>query len=100
MTPKSRLPVVFLLIAAFVFTPFAAAGAPEDQLHESSPFNSFIDAILLRPAGLLLIPIGFCAFVISLPFSATGGNVSGAFDDLVKAPARYTFERPLGEIED
>jgi hypothetical protein len=42
---------------------------------------------------------GSVVFVLSLPFSALGGNVGEAADKLVVDPARYTFVRPLGHVE-
>ena len=40
----------------------------------------------------------FLSLVISLPFSALGGNVKEAGSKLVVAPAKFTFQRPLGEF--
>jgi hypothetical protein len=42
--------------------------------------------------------IGTVFFVVSLPFSAAGGNIDIASEKLVKKPARFTFKRPLGEF--
>ncbi len=70
----------------------------QKTLDTPTPTDTFIDALFYRPVGLALIPIGAAVFIISLPFSATGGNVPTAFNNLVTAPAKYTFCRPLGEI--
>jgi len=37
-------------------------------------------------------------WLIGLPFSAAGGNVDAATEKLIKEPAKYTFDRPLGEF--
>jgi hypothetical protein len=42
---------------------------------------------------------GSIAFVLSLPFSALGGNVGEAAEKLVVDPAMFTFARPLGHME-
>lgn len=89
---------VCLLAAALVISPLSVAAGPEQELSEPSAFNTFIDAALYRPIGLILIPIGAGVFVLSLPFSSLGGNVSKSYDNLVVAPVKYTFNRPLGEI--
>lgn len=68
------------------------------SLDEPTPGNTFLDALIYRPLGLVAVPVGAVLFVVSLPFSALGGNVSKAFDNLVIYPARYTFCRPLGDI--
>jgi hypothetical protein len=95
----SRTLLVYILIGAILSIPFATTAFAEENLDTPSTFNSFIDAVVLRPLGLCAIPIGFGAFIIALPFSALGGNTQASFDKLVKAPAKYTFERPLGDFD-
>jgi hypothetical protein len=58
-----------------------------------------LDAIVLRPIGLATTVAGTAIYTISLPFSLLGGNEPAARETLVKDPARYTFKRPLGELE-
>ncbi len=67
-------------------------------LSEPSPAESFLDALFYRPVGLVLIPVGTVLFVVTVPFSAAGGNVGTSFDNLVTAPVEFTFCRPLGDI--
>ena len=57
------------------------------------------DAVVLRPAGLITTVAGSAIYTISLPFSLLGGNEKEARENLVKNPARYTFKRPLGDLE-
>lgn len=67
---------------------------------EPTPFTTSADDLLYRPIGLLLILIGFTLFVVNLPFSAIGGgDVSKTYENLVVAATKYTFTRPLGEID-
>lgn len=54
------------------------------------------DLVLARPALLVMTVIGTAAFVVSLPFSALGGNVGDAADTLVVGPGKATFVRCLG----
>lgn len=54
------------------------------------------DAILLRPALLATTIVGSAVYLVSLPFSALGGNAGEAGDVLVVGPARATFVRCLG----
>lgn len=70
-----------------------AWAAPED---EPSALAMTGDVLIARPLGLVVTTIGAAAFVVSLPFSAAGGNVSQAADTLVVGPARETFVRCLG----
>jgi hypothetical protein len=54
------------------------------------------DLVLARPALLVMTVLGTAAFVVSLPFSALGGNVGSAADTLVVGPGKATFVRCLG----
>lgn len=58
-----------------------------------------IDILLVRPLGIVATAVGSAIFVVSLPFSALGGNVKEAGKTLVVEPFFYTFKRPLGEID-
>ena len=98
MVKKAKIALIFLVIGSVPFFPFGTASFAQEEIGEPSAFNTFADAVVLRPFGLIMIPAGFCVFVISLPFSATGGNVSGSFDKLVVSPIKFTFNRPLGDI--
>ncbi len=54
------------------------------------------DAIIARPLGLAFTVIGAALFVVTLPFSAAGGNIGEAGKELVVGPAKATFVRCLG----
>jgi len=69
-----------------------AAGAER----EPGPVGMIIDGLVVRPLGLVATVLGSVAFVVTLPFSALGGNVEEARENLVDAPAAYTFKRCLG----
>lgn len=58
--------------------------------------DAIVDAIVARPLGLVATVLGSALFVVSLPFSAIGGNVGEAADLLVVGPAKETFARCLG----
>jgi hypothetical protein len=77
----------------------AAAGMYHPQESERSPGAMAVDAIAVRPLGIVATALGTGLFVVSLPFSALGGNTGEAWDTLVVTPARFTFVRPLGEYD-
>jgi hypothetical protein len=54
------------------------------------------DLLVARPLGVAFTALGTAVFVVSLPFSALGGNVPEAAEKLVLEPARETFVRCLG----
>lgn len=55
-----------------------------------------LDAVVARPVGIAITAVGAALFVVSLPFSALGGNVGASADALVLEPGRATFVRCLG----
>ncbi len=70
-----------------------SAGAVEEQ---PSALAMVGDAIIARPLGLAFTVIGAAAYVVTLPFSALGGNAGEAGKVLVVGPAEATFVRCLG----
>jgi hypothetical protein len=73
-----------------------AAGA---QTAPPSGAAMLVDGIIVRPLGIVATLIGGVVFVVTIPFSALGGNVGEAGQSLVVDPARMTFKRPLGEFD-
>ncbi len=90
--------VLLVVIYVFVFSVGASALA-QDQYQQSkrSAEKMVADAIFLRPLGFVSTVLGSAVFIVSLPFSAIGGNSGEAFNKMVKEPAEYTFVRPLGD---
>ncbi|MCF7200949.1 multidrug transporter [Pseudomonas oligotrophica] len=54
------------------------------------------DLIIARPLLIGATVIGAAAFIVSLPFTALGGNVKEAGQALVVEPGREAFVRCLG----
>lgn len=54
------------------------------------------DALIARPLGLVFTVIGAATYLVTLPFSAAGGNAGEAGKVLVVGPAKATFVRCLG----
>jgi hypothetical protein len=90
MKPLAR----YFLAAAL--TGLLATPAHAEVEDQPSAGAMVADVIVARPLGLVATTIGAAAFIVSLPFSALGGNVDQAADKLVMGPARETFVRCLG----
>ncbi|MCZ6619430.1 MAG: hypothetical protein O7E57_15010 [Gammaproteobacteria bacterium] len=84
--------------AALFLTLATALSAPVFAAPEGDPTALAMtgDLIIARPMGAVITLVGAVAFVVSLPFSAAGGNVGQAAETLVIGPARATFVRCLG----
>ena len=76
----------------------AMAAAPAYAADEDEPGAMAMagDLLIARPSGVVLTAVGAAAWVVSLPFSAAGGNAGKAAEELVIKPAKTTFVRCLG----
>ena len=90
---KSALAV--LVTASMLVTAAPAVANPEDA---PSASEMAADLVVARPVGAAITVVGAALFVVSLPFSALGGNTEQAAETLVMGPARETFQRCLGCI--
>jgi hypothetical protein len=63
---------------------------------EPSALAMIGDALIARPLGLVFTVIGAATYIVTLPFSALGGNAKEAGQVLVVGPAEATFVRCLG----
>ena len=92
--------MIITIIAALVSIPFATPALAQEYFEAEDPSGAsmLFDTVMVRPIGLIATTVGAVFFVVSWPFSALGDNVDEAGEKLVKEPARFTFERPLGEF--
>jgi hypothetical protein len=92
--------MILLLVAAMVFIPFGTSALAQSKAVDGdvSAEAMAADLILIRPLGIVASVLGTAVFIVSLPFSALGGNTKTACRKLVQDPATFTFTRPLGEF--
>ncbi|MEE4360708.1 MAG: multidrug transporter [Pseudomonadales bacterium] len=90
------------IAAALALATTLSAGMPAQaqnavvRENPPGPGSMAADLIVARPIGLAATVLGTATFIVSLPFSLAGGNVSEATEALVMGPARTTFYRCLG----
>jgi hypothetical protein len=91
---------ILFITLSLITTAFVPVAMAQDQYGERvrTGEKMAVDAVLLRPAGLLATALGSLVFIVSVPFSALGGNTKEAFEEMVKKPASYTFKRQLGDF--
>ncbi|RRJ82675.1 multidrug transporter [Aestuariirhabdus litorea] len=78
-----------------------ARAAVDDRAANEKDLKAYRMAaeVVVRPVSFGLLVLGSAAFVLTLPFSALGGNVGEAADSLVVGPFDATFRRCLGCTE-
>ena len=104
--PGTRRGFVVLLVVLLLTVQMTAiaqdAAVPDrEDAQESSDAAGMIvvDALLLRPLGIAATILGTATFVLTLPFSLPTRSAGKAAKALVVKPAKFTFERPLGEFK-
>ncbi len=101
---KTILATLLSMQLLFALPIYAATYKTNENQHPHRFWNSkdpdpmvmAIDGLLVRPVSLVATMLGSVFYVVTWPFSAAGGNSGQAWDQMVKAPARATFDRPLG----
>jgi hypothetical protein len=91
--------IVLLTALALIAVPCTTCLAGElDQDRDIVGGKMAADGLVVRPLGACATIIGGAIFIVSLPFSALGGNTKPAYDALLADPFKFTFNRPLGEF--
>ncbi len=73
-----------------------ASGDPLYTVEAPKGYAMVGDLVIARPLLIGGTAIGAAAFIVSLPFTALGGNVGEAAQSLVVEPGREAFVRCLG----
>jgi hypothetical protein len=78
-------------------SPTRAAASPP---HQDPPGELIIaDVLFLRPAGMVACVVGVVGAFLTWPFAATSNSGDLVGRQLMIKPFRYTFERPLGQMD-
>lgn len=99
LSPLKRFTAMLVIITLVGMTFAGAAGAAvigEDEQVTAGKMAA--DALIVRPLGIVATVVGSVLFVVSLPFSALGGNINEVGQRLVVDPAVFTFKRPVGDL--
>jgi len=93
--------MVCVLIMTSLSLPMTASASSYNYMSDSNAPTGgtmMADAFLVRPFMLVSTLVTTVTFIITLPFSALGGNVGESATTLVAEPAAYTFTRPMGQL--
>ena len=89
--------IVLLTAMALVVVPCMTCFAEGLEQDDDLIAGKMAAEVVVRPLGIAATVIGGTIFVLTLPFSALGGNTKAAYDYLLADPFKFTFNRPLGE---
>lgn len=96
---KSVVWVLLIALSCPTNLLLSSAQAADGAGRAPSAGAMLVDGVVIRPLGIVATLLGGATFIVTLPFSALGGNVGEAAHMLVVNPAKMTFMRPLGEFE-
>ncbi|MGH1470411.1 MAG: hypothetical protein ACRBCS_04415 [Cellvibrionaceae bacterium] len=99
MTQKNQFSVkamILVLTLSLCNWAFAAPASTNQVKEDPSALAMTGDLLVIRPVMFGVTVVGSVLWLVSLPFSAAGGNVKQATDTLVVKPAMNTFVRCLG----
>lgn len=114
MTPKLRLRLEFqgalvrkslisftAAVALATCSTFAVADEYRGTIDDTPSGGAMaFDLLVVRPVGLVATILGAGLFVLQIPLSLIQGEApSDPAKQLVVAPAKYTFDRPLGQMD-
>jgi hypothetical protein len=90
--------IIFVVVASLLVIPFGSSALAKGTAHppERNAAIMFVDGAVVRPLQFSSLLIGTVSFVLTIPWSALGGNVGEAYTKMMVEPARLTFKRPLG----
>lgn len=62
-----------------------------------NPMNVATDVLIMRPVGLVMIPVTALIYVLGYPFAKASGSEREAYQALLGQTVDFTFRRPLGQ---
>jgi len=90
--------VAFLLAAVILSLASVPAEAATMEEEPSSTAIVF-DVLITRPLGIVATAVGAAVFIVGLPFTIPTRSVGIAAEKLVADPLKFTFRRPVGEMD-
>jgi hypothetical protein len=93
---KSTFRAVMVALSMAMFAAAPAVSQAQNVTDRPTGLEMTADVVLVRPLTFVATVVGTGLFIVSLPFSALGGNAGEAGDTLVVTPFKSTFLRCLG----
>jgi hypothetical protein len=90
--------IIFIVVVSFLVIPIGSSALAKG-IHvppERTPLLMLADGVVVRPVQFSSLVLGTVSFVVTLPWSALGGNIKEAYTKMMVEPCRQTFKRPLG----
>ena len=89
---------VGLFALVLLATPYSALSDDQNTVSGDKGTDMLVDAVVMRPPGLVAPVLGAAVTLVTLPFTLPSGNVDEAARYMIVKPAEYSFNRPLGDF--
>lgn len=100
---RLRLAASIATLAVTLAAPVASLATEATVYVEPPPRPDAVsivaDFLIARPLGLVATVVGSTFYVVAFPFAALAGDIHTPAEILVGEPARFTFNRPLGQVD-
>lgn len=95
---RLKRPFIAVMLALSLCLAVAPAAHADDYAAVNQPSELAVlgDMLIARPALVVVTAVGSVLYLVTLPFSALGGNDDEMAEMLVRKPARAAFLRCLG----
>lgn len=90
---------VAFLLAAVMLSMTAVPAEAATMEEEPSSTAIVFDVLITRPLGIVATAVGAAVFIVGLPFTIPTRSVGIAAEKLVADPLKFTFRRPVGEMD-
>ena len=96
---NNRIVAKFILSAALGVCALVNTARADDidLAYRATPEAMLIDAVAIRPLGIVATVVGAATWIVALPFTIPTRSVGYSAQALVVGPFRHTFVRPLGD---
>lgn len=71
----------------------------DDTVSGDKGTDMLVDAVVMRPLGVVATVLGAAVTLVTLPFTLPTGSADDAARYMIVEPAEYTFNRPLGDFD-
>ena len=95
---KTRLITIVMCVMVLLMNGPTPAFASSDWDREA--VSVVVDVTVARPFTFALSVLGSAVFVVALPVTIPTGSVKKVAHTLVVPPAKDTFTRPVGDLDD
>jgi len=98
---RTTVTAISMALTLSLSTMIGCASHDERPAHyvDATGGEQFADVAAVRPMTLIASGVGLAVWVVTLPFSIPAGNADQLGKEWVVDPLKYTFIRPVGDMD-